>query len=210
MSLIRKKQLRDALVDVVGQRVRCRRVLDAMRRVPRHAFVRNHTVYDAYADRALPIGHDVTISQPTVVGMMTEALSLDGTERVLEIGTGSGYQAAVLSLLARHVDTVEMIPELAVRARAALTRLGIDNVDVWTGDGWDGLPECAPFDRILVTAAPDHVPDSLRDQLGEGGVLVVPVGEQSQHQRLQRLSREGRELRAADLGAVRFVPLVRV
>lgn len=204
------QRLRSALVDVVAREVSSARVLDVMREIPRHMFVPEHSLEDAYADRPLPIGHDVTISQPTIVAMMSAALGLEGHERILEIGTGSGYQAAVLSKLARHVDTVEVVPALAARARAALALLGIGNVAVWEGDGWAGLPACAPFDRIVVTAAPDCLPAALGDQLVEGGLLVVPVGPQSQDQRLERHQRRGARLVREDLCAVRFVPMVRV
>jgi protein-L-isoaspartate(D-aspartate) O-methyltransferase len=201
-------ELRRALVEIVRREVRAERVLEVMRRLPRHVFIPEFDLAQAYADHPLPIGWGATISQPTVVGMMSEALGLDGTERILEIGTGSGYQAAVLSRLARHVDSVEVVPDLAARARHALAELHIDNVDVHVGDGWEGLPLGAPFDRIVVTAAPDVVPRALVDQLAEGGFLVVPVGPQSGDQRLERhLKRNGRLVRE-DLGAVRFVPMV--
>lgn len=200
--------LRTALVEIVRREVSCPRVLAVMRQVPRHMFVPEHPVDQAYADHPLPIGYGATISQPTVVGMMSEALDLDGTQSILEVGTGSGYQAAVLSGLARHVDTIEMVPELADRARRALAEVGCTNVDVHVGDGWAGLPDRGPFDRIVVTAAPEYLPEALVDQLAEGGLLVVPVGPQSCDQRLQRhIKRDGR-LVAEDLGAVRFVPMV--
>ena len=170
--------------------------------------VPEHALEEAYADYPLPLGHGATISQPTVVGMMSEALDLDGTQRILEVGTGSGYQAAVLSRLAFHVDTIEVIPELADRARRALAEIGCTNVDVHVGDGWEGVPARAPYDRIVVTAAPDRVPEALVDQLVEGGLLVVPVGPQTCDQRLERhIKTEGRMVRE-DLGAVRFVPMV--
>ena len=200
--------LRAALVEIVAREVSSPRVLDAMRELPRHVFVPEHSLGEAYGDYPLPIGHGATISQPTVVGMMSEALALEGSERILEIGTGSGYQAAVLGRLAHHVDTVEVVPELAERARRALRELGITNVSVHVGDGWSGLPDRAPFDRIVVTAAPDRLPEELVAQLAEGGLLVVPVGPQSHDQRLERhQKREGRLVRE-DLGAVRFVPMV--
>jgi protein-L-isoaspartate(D-aspartate) O-methyltransferase len=204
-----ERRLRTELVAKVGREVHSPAVLDVLREVPRHAFVPEHAVEDAYADRPLPIGHGATISQPTVVGMMSQALELTGAERVLEIGTGSGYQAAVLSRLARHVDTVEVIPELADRARRALSELACSNVEVHLGDGWSGLPSRAPFDRILVTAAPDQLPQALIEQLAEGGLIVVPVGPQSRDQRLERHRKREGQLVREDLGAVRFVPMVR-
>jgi protein-L-isoaspartate(D-aspartate) O-methyltransferase len=200
--------LRQRLAEIVGREVRCARVLDVIREMPRHVFVPEHSLADAYADHPLPIGHGVTISQPTVVGMMSEALQLTGTERILEIGTGSGYQAAVLSRLAWNVDTIEVVPELAERARGTLRELGCENVAVHDGDGWRGLPENAPFDRIVVTAAPDHVPEALVAQLAEGGLLVVPVGPQTADQRLERHRKQGGVLVKEDLGAVRFVPMI--
>ncbi len=201
--------LRAALVDIVAREVRSTRVLDAMRAVPRHVFAPGHPLGDAYADHPLPIGHGVTISQPTVVGMMSEALELDGTERVLEVGTGSGYQAAVLSRLAATVDTIELVPELAERAHQVLVATGCSNVQVHIGDGWTGLPERAPYDRIVVTAAPEHLPESLVAQLAEGGLIVVPVGPQSRDQRLERHRKRDGKLVCDDLGAVRFVPMLR-
>ena len=200
--------LRERLVEVVAREVRSPRVLAVMREVPRHVFVPEHPLQEAYADYPLPLGHGATISQPTIVGMMSEALELDGTERILEIGTGSGYQAAVLSRLARHVDTIEVIPELAARARRALAETGCTNVDVHVGDGWLGVPEHAPFDRIVVTAAPECLPEALVDQLAEGGLLVVPVGPQTRDQRLERHRKQNGRLVHEDLGAVRFVPMV--
>ncbi len=200
--------LRAALVEVVAREVRCRRVLHVMRTMPRHVFVPEHSLAEAYADHPLPIGFGATISQPTVVGMMSEALELDGAQRILEIGTGSGYQAAVLSRLALHVDTIEVIPELAARSRRALEELRCTNVAVHVGDGWAGLPDLAPFDRILVTAAPEHLPEALVDQLAEGGLIVVPVGPQSHDQRLERHKKRDGQLVREDLCAVRFVPMV--
>lgn len=203
-----ESELREALVGIVAREVRNPRVLDVMRSVPRHVFVPEHSLAEAYADHPLPIGHGATISQPTVVGMMSEALDLDGTERILEVGTGSGYQAAVLSKLAAHVDTIEVTPELAARAQRALAETACTNVSVHVGDGWAGLPERAPFDRIVVTAAPDRVPEALIAQLAEGGLLVVPVGPQTRDQRLERHYKRNGELHHQDLGAVRFVPMV--
>lgn len=201
--------LRSALVDVVARQVRDPVVLSALRDVPRHLFVPEHALTDAYADHPLSIGHGATISQPTVVGMMSAALELDGTQRVLEIGSGSGYQTAVLCRLARTVDSLEVVPELASRAASTLARVGCHNARVHVGDGWSGLPERAPFDRIVVTAAPDQLPTALVDQLVEGGLLVVPVGPQSHDQRLERHRKRGGALTREDLGAVRFVPMIR-
>lgn len=152
------------------------RVLQAMRAVPRHRFVPPSLQHLAYADRPLPIGHGQTISQPYIVAHMTEALGVERTHRVLEVGAGSGYQAAVLAHLARAVYTVEIVPELARRAAATLKELGYANVRVREGDGYAGWREHAPFDRILVTAAPEQIPPPLLDQLRPGGRIVIPVG----------------------------------
>jgi protein-L-isoaspartate(D-aspartate) O-methyltransferase len=151
-------------------------VLAAMEKVPRHRFVPDNLRASAYADGPLPIGLDQTISQPYVVAAMTEAARLRGGERVLEVGTGSGYQAAVLAEIAGEVYSIEILDELARRAAAALAELGYRNVHVKTGDGYQGWPDAAPFDAILVTAAPDHVPAALKQQLKVGARLVLPVG----------------------------------
>src|SRR6184192_4941745 len=152
------------------------RVLATMAKVPREEFVPQNMRPQSYADSALPIGHDQTISQPFIVAYMTEQLRLQPTDRVLEIGTGSGYQAAILAELAKEVYTIEIIAPLAQSAEAALQRLGYKNVHVKVGDGYKGWPEHAPFDAITVTCAPDHVPQPLIDQLKEGGRMIIPVG----------------------------------
>jgi protein-L-isoaspartate(D-aspartate) O-methyltransferase len=152
------------------------RVLEALLKVPRHRFVPASHRDLAYQNRALPIGHEQTISQPFIVGYMTEAAEIAPGERVLEIGTGSGYQAAVLAELAKEVYTIEIIPPLADSARNLLREMGYKNLQVKTGNGYLGWPEHAPFDAIIVTAAPDEVPQALVDQLGMGGKMVVPVG----------------------------------
>lgn len=200
---------REQLVErVVALGVRDDRVLTALREVPRHLFVPDHDLEHAYGDHPLSIGHEATISQPSLVGIMSEALALSGHERVLEIGTGSGYQAAVLCRLAGHVHTVEVVPDLARRAAETLRALGCENVDVHTGDGWAGWPDAAPYDRVVVTAAPEVLPPALLEQLVSGGLLIVPVGSQAQDQRLERWRKDGDALYKQDLGAVRFVPMV--
>jgi protein-L-isoaspartate(D-aspartate) O-methyltransferase len=183
------------------------RVLGAMRQVPRHQFVPPRRRASAWEDRALPIGHGQTISQPYVVARMTELLQVRADDTVLEIGTGSGYQAAVLSVLAKRVHSIEIVPELAAESRARLAELGFANVEVVTGDGYLGLQAHAPFPRILVTAAPDHVPQPLLDQLAVGGRMVIPVGAWDQEIRVIERSEDGFE-ETRDL-PVRFVPLVR-
>ncbi len=195
------------MVARVAEVVRDARVLAAMRAVPRHEFVPPELRRYAYADRALAIGHGQTISQPLVVGIMSEALALDPAERVLEVGTGSGYQAAVLGRLAGAVVSVEVVPSLRRRARATLARLGLGRVDVLEAGEQPGAPELAPFDAILVAAAAPAVPAELLDQLADGGRLVIPVGPRSS-QELRLLTRRRDGLQRRSLGGVRFVPLV--
>jgi protein-L-isoaspartate(D-aspartate) O-methyltransferase len=201
---------RDRLVDGVkaGGYVKSPKVLDAMRRVPRHAFMPEATLEEAYKDWPFPVGYGQTISQPTVVGEMCDALELHGTERVLEIGTGTGYHAAVVSLLAREVYSIEIVKELGETAEKRLRDLGYANVHVRIGDGYAGWPEKAPFDRILLTAAPPEMPKALVDQLAEGGVLIAPVGRTQQTQWLVRLRKVGGKVTEERLDAVRFVPMV--
>jgi protein-L-isoaspartate(D-aspartate) O-methyltransferase len=183
------------------------RVLAAIGRVPRHRFVPPGLQHAAYDDTPLPIGHDQTISQPYIVGYMTEMLDLSPTDRVLEIGTGSGYQAAVLAELVRKVYTIEIVEPLADRARSTLAELGYTNVEVRAGDGYAGWPEHAPFDAIIVTAAPDHVPPPLVEQLAVGGRLVIPVGDWFQEMVI--VTRTGTGIVEKRTIPVRFVPLVR-
>jgi protein-L-isoaspartate(D-aspartate) O-methyltransferase len=198
--------------DMVARQIRERgidsaRVLSAMETVPRHLFVPFVRVPDAYSDEALPVGDGQTISQPYVVAASAQALGLEGHERVLEVGAGTGYQAAVLSLLAREVISVEAIPALADSARERLARLGYLNVRVEQGDGSLGLGGDAPFDAILVSAAAPAVPQPLVDQLVDGGRLVIPVG-LTDHQQLFRIVKEGNRTIEQRLFSCRFVPLV--
>jgi protein-L-isoaspartate(D-aspartate) O-methyltransferase len=184
-------------------------VLRAMDEVPRERFVEADMRPDAYADQALPIACGQTISQPYVVAFMTEQLGLRPGDRVLEIGTGSGYQAAVLSRLAREVVTIERYRTLADKARERLAALGYDNVEVILGDGLDGVPDQAPFDRIIVTAAAAEVPQALLDHLADDGIMLLPLGPQGGAQRIVRLTKgEGGIVNREDLIAVRFVPLL--
>ena len=164
-----------------GRDIREPRVLDAMRTVPRHLFVPESVRPRAYDDSPLPLEYGQTISQPYIVAFMTQALDVESNHRVLEIGTGSGYQAAVLSLLVDRVYTIEIVAPLAARARRTLADLGYRNVEVRTGNGYLGWPEHAPYDRIMVTAAPDEVPPALVQQLTIGGVMAIPVGTVTQH-----------------------------
>jgi len=185
--------------------VRDPRVLDALRRVERHRFVPDRLRHRAYEDGPLAIGHEQTISQPYIVALMTEAARVRPGARVLEIGTGSGYQAAVLSLLAGHVYTIEIVEPLARQAEERLGALGYRNVTVRTGDGYRGWPERAPFDAILVTAAPPEIPQPLLDQLAVGGRLVAPVGEVDQE--LVVVERTAAGLERRRILPVRFVPM---
>ncbi len=188
--------------------IRDQRVLEAMRRVPRHAFVPEESRAQAYADRALPIGSGQTISQPFMVAVMTEALLLKGTERVLEIGAGSGYQAAILAELAREVISIERRPELAETARATLAALGYSNIQVIVGDGTIGYASAAPFDGILVAAGAPRVPESLKQQLSAtGGRLIIPIGPADQQQLAVIVRDENRFDQSLREGCV-FVPLV--
>lgn len=182
-------------------------VLAAMRRVPRHRFVPATYAEYAYEDGPLPIGYDQTISQPSLVAKMTEALGLKKTDRVLEIGTGSGYQAAILAELVDTVFTIEIVEPLARQAKLTLKELGYRNIRFRVGDGYGGWPEEGPFDAIIVTAAPDHVPQPLLDQLAVGGRLILPVGRFFQTLDLYRRTEKGFEHKTLSL--VRFVPLVR-
>jgi len=203
------KSDRLALVQELSERIDDARVLKAMERVPRHLFVPDVPLNWAYSDEPAPIGFAQTISQPTVVALMTQAFELDGHERVLEIGTGSGYQAAVLSVLAAEVYTIEIVPPLAERARARLSRLGYANVHVLAGDGYFGWVEHAPFDRIMLTAAPEDVPATLFRQLGERGILVAPVGSTNAIQKLVRYRKVDGRISHEQLDLVQFVPMVR-
>jgi protein-L-isoaspartate(D-aspartate) O-methyltransferase len=187
--------------------VRSASVLRAMSRVPRHLFVPDAMRAHAYEDRPLPIGDGQTISQPYIVGYMTEALQLEPGHRVLEIGTGSGYQAAVLAEIARQVSSIEIVPALADRARRALSAAGYANVDVRTGNGYLGWPERAPFDRIIVTAAPPEIPRALVDQLAPGGIMVVPVG--TGYQEIVIINKTPQGVTERRTIAVRFVPMVK-
>jgi len=182
-------------------------VIAAMRQVPRHRFVPEQYSQLAYFDGPLPIGYSQTISQPSLVAEMTEQLKLKRTDKVLEIGAGSGYQAAILGELVNDVFTVEIVEPLARRAERTLAELGYKNIQVRVADGYLGWPEEAPFDAIIVTAAPDHVPQPLLDQLAVGGRLIIPVGTDFQTLELHRRTETGYERKTVTL--VRFVPLVR-
>jgi len=206
------EQLRHTMVDrqLVSRGIADRRVLDAMRKVPRHLFVPEEFRRLAYEDHPLPIGLEQTISQPYIVALMTELARVANDHTVLEIGTGSGYQAAVLSLLARRVYTIEYLAPLGEAARKRLAELGYNNVEVKIGDGYRGWPERQPFDAILVTAASEEVPQALIEQLKPGGRLVIPVGRQAETQMLQILEKDSKgKISRKNTIPVRFVPLVK-
>jgi len=197
---------------MVAEQIRARgihneRLLAAMEEIPRHLFVPSFLLERAHDDGPLPIGEGQTISQPYIVAEMTAALALAGTEKVLEIGTGSGYQTAILCRLAREVVTVERIASLQSSAERILRELGVENVRFRTGDGTLGIPDEAPFDRILVTAAAPSVPPPLFEQLAEGGIAVLPIGGRWE-QELVRVTKESGKMRKDFLGGCRFVPLI--
>jgi protein-L-isoaspartate(D-aspartate) O-methyltransferase len=189
-----------------GRDITDKKVLEVMEQTPRHMFMPVYLKHLAYEDHPFPIGHGQTISQPYIVALMTELLELNGSEKVLEIGTGSGYQAAILSKLAAQVYTIEIIPDLAEEARVRLAQMGYTNVHVITGDGYKGLPQFAPFDSIIVTAAPKEIPQALAEQLKPGGKMVIPVGEFSQQLMLITKTRSG--IKKENVIPVRFVPMV--
>lgn len=193
-----KQQLR-------GRGIQDKAVLQAMSKVPRHQFVAASQARLAYEDHPLPLSHDQTISQPYIVAYMTEAARLSSNDKVLEIGTGSGYQAAVLGEVVKEVYTVEIIPELAERARQTLSELGYKNIHVKTGNGYQGWAEHAPYDRIVVTAAPDHIPEALVNQLALNGKMVIPVGTSTQEIVVITKTQDG--LIEKRTIPVRFVPM---
>lgn len=203
------QQLRELMVkkQIEARGIRDPRVLNAMLQVERHKFIPELSIPQAYEDHPLPIGYGQTISQPYIVALMTELCELDGSEKVLEIGTGSGYQAAILSLLAKEVYTIEIVEPLGKQAALRLKSLGYKNVTVKIGDGYKGWTEHAPFDVIMLTAAPPTIPDALLNQLKEeGGILVAPVGDY--HQELVKIVRNGNQYSQKVITYVRFVPMV--
>jgi protein-L-isoaspartate(D-aspartate) O-methyltransferase len=204
-------RLRERMVNeqIVDRGVTNPRVIRAMKRVPRHLFVPENQRAHAYGDYPLPIGEGQTISQPYIVAFMTEALQLRPEDKVLEIGTGSGYQAAVLSELVREVYSIEIVADLGIKAQETLAKLGYSNIHVKIGDGYKGWPEKAPFGAIIVTCAPEKIPKSLVRQLKEGGRMIIPVGKAGAIQKLVRAIKKEGSLVAHEVMLVRFVPMVR-
>jgi len=192
---------------IVARGISDQRVIEAMLKVPRHRFVPEDAVPRAYDDMALPIGHGQTISQPYMVAIMTELLNLKGNEKVLEIGTGSGYQTAILAELAREVHSIERVSELAENAKQILKEMGYNNIKIYIANGTKGLPKEAPFDRILVTAGAPELPQPLLEQLADGGILVCPVGTRYSQQ-LIKVERTGSEFKKSYHTLCLFVPLI--
>jgi len=194
---------------IIARGIKDAGVIDAMQRVPRHLFVPLKFRSFAYGDYPLSIGKGQTISQPYIVAYMTEALELTRDDNVLEIGTGSGYQAAILAELVNKVFTIEIIPELGKRAAHTLAELKYKNIHVKIGDGYKGWPENAPFDAIIVTCAPDKIPEALVEQLKEGGRMIIPVGGKGGVQKLVKVTKKGGKIKTQAVMGVRFVPMVK-
>lgn len=192
---------------IIARGITSEKVIQALQNVERHLFVPEESVHRAYEDRPLPIGHGQTISQPYIVALMTNVLELEKTDKVLEVGTGSGYQAAVLAEIVDQVYTIEIVEPLGKQARELLKNLGYNNVNVKIGNGYKGWPENAPYDAIIVTAAPTEIPEPLKEQLAEGGRMVIPVGERFA-QELVLLEKTKGKLKRKDIIPVRFVPMV--
>jgi len=192
---------------IMARGITDRKILDAFREVPRHKFVLPEYIRFAYNDYPLPIEEGQTISQPFIVAFMTDALDLKQSDRVLEVGTGSGYQAAILAQICDSVYTIELFDSLTERAKSIFEQLGYNNIYCKTGDGYRGWPEKAPFDAIIVTCAPTHIPQPLKDQLSEGGRLVIPVGE-GQVQHLVLLQKKNGKIKQKNILPVRFVPMI--
>ncbi len=194
--------------DIEARGVKDALVLKAMRKVQRHLFVDQSLWPKAYNDHPLPIGEGQTISQPYVVALMTEALALRGNERVLEVGTGSGYQAAILAEIVKEVFTIEIRPEIYTKVGERLRKLGYQNIRTKQGDGYLGWPEYAPFDAIIVTASPNHIPPPLLTQMKEGGRLIIPLGRTTFYQNLTLVTKKGGKVEVKELAPVTFVPLI--
>ena len=201
---LRENMIRD---QIISRGIRDKKVLNALRKVPRHIFVDQSYKNSAYDDRPLPIGYGQTISQPYIVALMTESLNLSGNEKVLEIGTGSGYQVAVLAQISKEVYTVEIVTPLYRKNKKLLKKY--KNIEMSNHDGYLGWEEHSPYDRIIVTAAPDHIPQPFIEQLADGGIMVIPVGPSSWNQILYKVIKNGSEIRKISICDVAFVPLTR-
>jgi protein-L-isoaspartate(D-aspartate) O-methyltransferase len=211
MQVFREKNLKTLKERMIKKQIELRgvrdlRVLDALRKVERHKFVSSQYLNEAYEDHPLPIGHGQTISQPYIVALMTELCGLNGTERVLEIGTGSGYQTAILALLAKEVYTIEIVDALGMSAEKRLKEMNYNNINVRIEDGYKGWPNKAPFDVIILTASPPDVPSQLLSQLCDGGIMVAPIGDYNQE--LVRIEKQNRTYKKETVTYVRFVPMV--
>lgn len=205
------KANRKKMVDeqIIARGIDNAQTIQAMLKVPRHEFVPNEYRHLAYADNPLPIGYSQTISQPYIVAYMTSVLDLQGTDTVLEIGTGSGYQAAVLAEIVNHVYTIEIVEPLAKQANKTIKRLNYKNVTVKTGDGYHGIPDKAPFDAIIVTAGAKSIPEPLLNQLSNNGKMIIPVGKEGQIQHLKIVEKKDGKIKTQKLLPVRFVPFTR-
>jgi protein-L-isoaspartate(D-aspartate) O-methyltransferase len=203
------QSLRENMIQdqIISRGIKDKKVLDALRKVPRHIFVDESYKNSAYDDRPLPIGHGQTISQPYIVALMTESLALSGNEKVLEIGTGSGYQVAILAEISREVYTVEIVTSLYQKNKKLLKKY--KNIKVSNHDGYLGWEKYSPYDRIIVTAAPDHIPQQFIEQLKDGGIMVIPVGPSSWNQILYKVIKKGSEIKKIHICDVAFVPLTR-
>ncbi len=202
-----QKRMDMVVTQIIARGITDKNVIEAMKKVERHLFVPPAYASRAYDDGPLPIGYGQTISQPYIVAFMTEILKLDSSDRVLEVGTGSGYQAAILAEICQAVYTIEVVPQLGVKAKNLLKVLGYENLNVKIGDGYKGWPEFAPFDAIIVTCAPTHIPKPLEEQLKEGGKMIIPVGEKYV-QELVLLEKKGGRLKKSNVLPVLFVPMV--
>jgi protein-L-isoaspartate(D-aspartate) O-methyltransferase len=203
------QSLRENMIQdqIISRGIKDKKVLDALRKVPRHIFVDESYKNSAYDDRPLPIGHGQTISQPYIVALMTESLALSGNEKVLEIGTGSGYQVAILAEISREVYTVEIVTSLYQKNKKLLKKY--KNIKVSNHDGYLGWEKYSPYDRIIVTAAPDHIPQQFIEQLKDGGIMVIPVGPSSWNQILYKVIKKGSKIKKIHICDVAFVPLTR-
>ncbi|MCK5153761.1 MAG: protein-L-isoaspartate(D-aspartate) O-methyltransferase [Spirochaetales bacterium] len=194
-------------IQIAGRGIRDKRVLDVMGRIPRHRFISGYSLKEAYSDKPLPIDYNQTISQPYIVALMCELCCLKGDEKVLEIGTGSGYQTAILSYLAGEVYTIERLGSLSSSAKLIVEQLGAGNVRFIYGDGYEGVPSASPFDAIIVSAAPEFVPGALKAQLSEGGHLIIPVGREGTSQKLMIIVKRESFFEESTEGRVIFVPM---